>query len=392
MGGIKQHRQGIQITFYWNGERYRPTLKIPFTPSNKKYAERLKGEIELSIAKGEYNLEQYAKHFPTSKIAKSIPKQLNSIPTFKELSDTWLLSISDYAAGTIANYKKCLNFWLDHLGEKPITEIPYSTLIALTNSQGWNPKHRNNMLIPVRRVFDMATNDSLIEKNPASLIKNTKVQSPPPDPFTLDEVNAITGYMLKNFDEQVYNYYEYAFFSGVRPEEEIALMWPEIDFNHELSRIRRVRTAKTDRESTKTSVVRDIELNSRALAAIIRQKKFTFMKSEYVFHNPVIGKQWNSEASQRRIYWNPTLKALGIRQRVQYQTRHTFATLNLMAGANPMWVARMLGHKTMQMVLNVYSKWIDGADKKKEINKIEAFFSEHSHHHATKIAKQNVSY
>jgi integrase len=45
---------------------------------------------------------------------------------------------------------------------------------------------------------------------------------------------------------------------------------------------------------------------------------------------------------------------------------NTYATLNLMAGANPMWVAKQLGHANMPMVLTVYAKWIDGADKSNE--------------------------
>lgn len=391
MGGIKQHGQGIQITFYWNGARYRPTLKIKPTPANLKYAERLKGEVERAIALGSYTLEQYAKHFPTSRIAKSAPKQNRSISTFKQLADTWKLTIGELASGTYDNYVKSLNFWLSKLGDTPITDIQYSTLLSISNSQGWSAKHRNNQLIPVRGIFELAKRDRLIEENPAVLIENTKVQKQPPDPFTIDEVNLITQSMLKHYDEQVYNYYELAFFSGVRPEEQIALKWGEIDFKGNMARIRRVRTAKTDRETTKTNSIRDIELNSRAMAAITRQKKFTNLKDEYIFHNPFTGKRWNSEASQRRIYWNPTLKRLGIRQRVQYQTRHTYATLNLMVGANPMWVARMMGHASMQMLLTVYAKWIDGADKNKENQKIEAFFSDDSHNNATKLKLSSVS-
>ena len=75
MGGIKPHGKGIQITIYWNGERFRPTLKIPPTVTNLKYAERLKAEIERSIALGTYTLEHYAGHFPTSRIARSAPEQ-----------------------------------------------------------------------------------------------------------------------------------------------------------------------------------------------------------------------------------------------------------------------------------------------------------------------------
>lgn len=45
-----------------------------------------------------------------------------------------------------------------------------------------------------------------------------------------------------------------------------------------------------------------------------------------------------------------------------------------MAGANPMWVAEQLGHTSMAMVLTVYSKWIDDADKSKERGKIDSMF------------------
>jgi len=39
-----------------------------------------------------------------------------------------------------------------------------------------------------------------------------------------------------------------------------------------------------------------------------------------------------------------------------------------------MWVAKQLGHTTMQMVLTVYAKWIDGADKNSECGKIDSIF------------------
>ena len=50
--------------------------------------------------------------------------------------------------------------------------------------------------------------------------------------------------------------------------------------------------------------------------------------------------------------------------------------MNLMAGANPMWLARQMGHSNMQMLLTTYAKWIDGADRKKEVSKIEEYFKQ----------------
>ena len=43
-----------------------------------------------------------------------------------------------------------------------------------------------------------------------------------------------------------------------------------------------------------------------------------------------------------------------------------------------MWVSKQLGHTTMTMLLTVYSKWNDGADKKIERSKISRLFSENA--------------
>jgi integrase len=43
-----------------------------------------------------------------------------------------------------------------------------------------------------------------------------------------------------------------------------------------------------------------------------------------VFQNPVTGCAWHDSRSQSDHYWKPTLKALGIRRRRAYCTRHTY--------------------------------------------------------------------
>lgn len=383
MGGIKPHGDGIQITFYWNGERFRPTLKIPPTPANIKYATRLKGEIERAIALGQYTLEAYANHFPTSRFARSAPAK-HAKPTFSTIANKWLAASSHLSTGTLIKYRQALAFWVEHVGDAPIDSIQYSTIAALANAQGWGAKNRNNILIPLRRVMETAFLDGVIETNPAERIKNAKVQKEPPDPLTAEEVDAVLTHMQK-YDAQIGNLFEFSFFTGMRPSEVISLRWGDIDQVRGLARVKRARTFGEEHE-TKTFKVRDVELNSRAKAALARQKPLTFLKDGYVFENPVTGEPYKEERPLRRTYWNSTIKALGMRERNFYQTRHTYATLNLMAGANPMWVAKQLGHATMQMVLTIYSKWIDGADKSQERGKIDAMFASDSHKSATKTA------
>lgn len=368
MGGIKPHGKGIQITLYWNGERFRPTLSIPPTPTNLKYATRLKAEIERAISLGTYTLDQYSSHFPTSKTARSAPKD-DSAVTFGDISKKWLQSITHLGTGTQKKYQQALNFWLDKVGDEPIDSIRYSTLAAYANSQGWEAKNRNNILIPLRQVMEMATLDGVIAGNPTARIKNGKVQKKPPDPLTAEEVQSVLDHMGK-YHAQIVNYFEFAFFSGMRPSEVISLKWGDIDEPRGLARVQRARTFGEEHE-TKTYTIRDVELNAMAKNALLRQKQYTLLKDGYVFENPVTGEPFTEERPLRRAYWNPTLKALKMRSRHFYQTRHTYATLNLMAGANPMWVAKQLGHANMQMVLTVYAKWIEGADKSQEMGKLE---------------------
>ena len=45
-----------------------------------------------------------------------------------------------------------------------------------------------------------------------------------------------------------------------------------------------------------------------------------------------------------------------------------------MAGANPSYIARQLGHTNANMLFRVYSKWIDGADKSRERDKLNLGF------------------
>lgn len=74
--------------------------------------------------------------------------------------------------------------------------------------------------------------------------------------------------------------------------------------------------------------------------------------------------------------WNLCLKKLGIRHRVSYQTRHTFCTMNLMAGASVMWASKQMGHANTQMTLTHYSAWIEQSDKTSETIKLDAFVNQ----------------
>ena len=122
---------------------------------------------------------------------------------------------------------------------------------------------------------------------------------------------------------------------------------------------------------------RTVQLNSRALNALKKQKAWTFLAQPqdddepwHVFNDPGTGKPWAYEQNARKRYWKPTLTVLGIRYRRPYNTRHTYATVGLMAGANPAYMANQLGH-SLDMFFKVYASWINSKQDLSELEKIE---------------------
>ena len=204
-------------------------------------------------------------------------------------------------------------------------------------------------------------------------IENSKHQAPVPDPLSIEEMEAILAHMKKVYDPRIWAYFEFAFLTGMRPEELIELRWGDVDWNHRTIRVQRARAAGEVKD-LKTYSSRDVELIDRAMAALVSMKPWTLMGGDEatIFQNPVTNRSFHNERSQRDHYWNPTLRKLGIRRRRAYQTRHTYAATSLSGGVNPAYIARQMGHKNAKMLFTVYAKWIDGADRGRERAKMEA--------------------
>lgn len=361
--GVEVNGQTLRITFSIDGERCREPLNLSPTPANWIRAAKLRAEI---VGKIRLHLFSYAEYFPHSQRARHGAK------TFGQAAQEWLSLKADLAHSTQRGYEKVLNtYWMPPLSQKALRAITPGELKRIVlDAKIPSAKTFNNAISPLKMVFEYCVGEKYLEVSPAAAIAWRKHISPEPDPYTLDEIRALLGEM----SGADHAYFRYAFFSGLRPSEHIALKWPKVDFRSGEVQIDEAFVYGRSK-STKTYQRRYVEMNSEARAALEDQRQRSLLPYGHVFLDPVTGEPYTDPEPLRGVL-ERACKKLGIRYRAPKQTRHSFATMNLMAGALPMWVSRQLGHKNVAITLNVYSKWIDGGDKGRERAKLETFLGQ----------------
>ena len=347
----------IRISFQYKGIRCKETLKIEPTKTNLKFAGGLRARIVHEIAIGTFD---YAEHFPDSPRVVMFGGRRKTQLTVGESQDKYLAAIRrTTATSTWKDYQSAVNYHLKPaFGDIPLQHLTTAEIRTWLGTLTISNKRINNILVPLRGMLKDAFDDGLIDRDPMARIRNLPVRKVPPDPFTLDEIWTI----LNTTSGQARNLFQFAFFSGLRTGELIALEWGDIDWNLNIVSVRRNSVRKEIKTPKTGAGQRDVMLLPQAREALENQKPFTFLEGLRIFHNPRTNRPWETDAQIRRTSWEHILKKTGIRYRIPYQTRHTYASQLLSAGENPMWVAAQMGHKDWGLIRERYGKWIPSTD------------------------------
>lgn len=75
------------------------------------------------------------------------------------------------------------------------------------------------------------------------------------------------------------------------------------------------------------------------------------------------------QTSDLHNQWGPALQALAMPYRPPYNCRHTYATICIMSGMNPAFIAQQLGH-SVQMLLSTYARWLNSSGDWGEMEKL----------------------
>ena len=158
---------------------------------------------------------------------------------------------------------------------------------------------------------------------------------------------------------------EFRFFTGLRPSEQIALRITDCDLVHGKISVTKARVMARDKDRTKTSEDRLVELCPRALQVL---KGHLALRAELklqgkIDHDDLFFKEDGTPIRNLQypwVRWKRTLQRMKVRYREPYNARHSSVSWNLMIGKNPLWLAKQHGH-SVQTMLEVYAAWTEGA-------------------------------
>jgi integrase len=237
-------------------------------------------------------------------------------------------------------------------------------------------KTLRNIQSCLRSALNDAVDEEIIPANPMAgwtyQRRETVGKVDDVDPFSADEQAAI----LSALTGQARNLIQFAFWTGLRTSELVAVDWNDIDWSRGEIRISRAMTqAAAEPETTKTAAgTRSVKLLRPAREALEAQKQFT-LEAKEIFQNPRTGERWTGDQAIRKTLWTPALKRAAVRYRRPYQTRHTYASMMLSAGEHPMWVAQQMGHRDWGMIRTIYGRWMPSEDSESGV-KAEAAFAQ----------------
>jgi len=349
---IRERGKRLYHDFYFylpNGARTRAFEPAgPATKKNRKIVESKEKAIKYHLKNGSFSYPDFFPH--GSKISHFESK---TDITFDQFRSEIMGEISNKST-TIENKENLYRTnVVDAIGQMPISTITEHDLLVFRRQLKDKGTLANNSINLIFRhtcgILKKAVKRKLIEDNPCDDIQPLKETKTNIQPFSFEELQHFIE-KLKKVDREWHDLVVFWSHTGLRPGEMLALKWEDLDLFNETISIRRTRTGNRDTTPKTAHSERDIRLIETALDAIKRQQERTALKSEYVWPQ-----MWIDHFRDR---FKKLCRICGLKQRPPSQMRHTFATLHIASGENPEWVSKTMGHSSLKITLERYSKFI----------------------------------
>ena len=287
---------------------------------------------------------------------EDIEKEENG-KTFGVASKDYLEERADKKPSTIAAYTYILkSHLLPAFGNVAMNKITGSELRKYQAKLGktCSPSRVNTIMQLLISIMGQAYREGDIEKDATKSIKRVQEPKVKIDPLSEEELTLF----LSKVDQHYRPIFTALAYTGARPNEMQALRWGDLDWQKKSLSISKGRVRGHEGlPKTKSSerVIPMVPIVENTLSAL-RESKLRDV-GDHVF----VGKTGVPIDKHLDRIWTRGLKKAGLRHRPSYQLRHTFATHCLMKGLPLPYVARLLGHSTMDTTIRHYASWVDSA-------------------------------
>jgi Site-specific recombinase XerD len=353
--------------------------------------------IEPVIVKGEIFTELSARWYEyragTSRKGKRQPKTMWRYKQLLERLDAFFVD-DEVKSINIDRVEECYA-WLTVQPKKPGNrrKTPLKEADTLSAQTIW---HYHRCLYSI---LEYAVERKLLENNPCKYVRPPEL--PPsqddeqPDAYSEEQAAEIKSFM-QNEELKYRAFINISLEIGPRPEETLALHWTDIDFKTQIVDFNKTWQYLPGKGSFEKKYLKNKSSKRRVrLSAstifILKQLKgqqdaekkrlgSKWIDSGAVFvswNGKQVGGEWASQ------WWRKWIRKTNLPVKTLYSLRHTCVSLLVNAGANPLEIARMVGHVNTEMIWKVYGHSIqkenfNGADimenimnKKSSTKKVE---------------------
>jgi integrase len=290
------------------------------------------------------------------------PKKLK---TFAEAAAEYMAERAHNKASTLRTYNEHLkNYLLPEFGHLQVSAIEEQHVAQFLSriANHLSACRANSTVTLLRSVLKVCVRRKIIEENPADGVPRLREQQADVDPLTKEELELALSKLTKLF-KPVFTCLAW---TGARPGEMLALRWQDVDFVRSEIHINKSRVKGCEDLPKTGSSERYIPMLPpvvQVLTALKQERKVAELGgNDYVF----VGQNGLPLNRHLDTTWSAALKKAGLRHRPSYQLRHTFASICLQQGANPGWVAKVLGHSTLQTTFKHYLRFINDPSKENE--------------------------
>ena len=346
---------GYQLFLGNDQETGKPIFKTKNTFSTKKEAELACSEAIAELAQG---------------------KSLNRSMTFGQFATYWLESKEgtvqdDTFAGYHARIKTYLIPYFKSVKLEDIDEIMIRKWLKHLNTKLKSTGHIADIFKFMRQMMQKAMKKRIINYNPFDDLETPKSERKKMEVWSSDDIHRF----FDKAKESVYFIPIYlAVVTGMRQSEILGLKWDAINFDNNTISVLRTLSVKTRKlkESTKNESSKRSVAITNDIAEVLKKHRIKQNKQRLL-----LGSAWKepdlvcTTEVGTVIRARNLLRALyhfqeraGVKKITFHEIRHSHATMLLEAGVETPIVSERLGHKSIDITIDIYSHVLPNMQQK----------------------------